>query len=303
LCSVPASGILGGRCRRRTWRVRRIYDAWAAGDFGAGADTLDEHVVFAVSPDFPAFGVFHGIDGIGKYMRDFLAQWERWTVEAKRIEAVGDTVLARVVQHGKGRTSGIEGSFSHFMLFTFRGNKVVRMETVMHEHEALEAVGLSERRSRRLLSLRDTARAMSQETTDPDFELVREAWAASGTRDIRDALRFYCEDIEIMPFGATLEGRIYRGHQGVLDWWDNQILPSWAAFEVIAEDFQRVGNRLLVFGHWRASGRTSGMTLEMPATWVVEVREGKIASWQTFTDRKEAFEAVGLSEQDAHADS
>jgi ketosteroid isomerase-like protein len=45
------------------------------------------------------------------------------------------------------------------------------------------------------------------------------------------------------------------------------------------------------------------MKLEMPATWVVEVREGKIASWQTFTDRKEAFEAVGLSEQDAHADS
>jgi hypothetical protein len=59
---------------------------------------------------------------------------------------------------------------------------------------------------------------MSQETrrsTDPDFELVREAWAAA-RRDIRDSLRFYCEDIEIKPFGATLEGGVYRGHEQVL---------------------------------------------------------------------------------------
>ena len=81
-----------------------------------------------------------------------------------------------------------------------------------------------------------------------------------------------------------------------MDWWDNEIVPSWESFEVIAEDFRRVGNRLLVFGHWRANGRTSGMKLEMPATWVVEVRDGKIASWQTFTDRTEALEAVGLLE-------
>ena len=30
------------------------------------------------------------------------------------------------------------------MLFTFRGAKIIRIETVMHEGEALEAVGLSE---------------------------------------------------------------------------------------------------------------------------------------------------------------
>ena len=137
---------------------------------------------------------------------------------------------------------------------------------------------------------------------DTDFELVRQAWA-SARHDIRDSLRFYCEDIEIMPFGATLEGGLYRGHQQVVDWWDNEILPSWEAFEVTAEDFRRAGNRLVVFGHWRARGRTSGIPLEMPATWVVEIREGKIASWKTFTDRAEALEAAGLSEQDANADS
>ena len=44
--------------------VRRIFDAWAIGDLRAGADDLDEHVVFIVSPDFPAFGVHFGRDGV-----------------------------------------------------------------------------------------------------------------------------------------------------------------------------------------------------------------------------------------------
>ena len=47
-------------------------------------------------------------------------------------------------KHGKGKTSGIEGDLSYFMLFTFRGKKIVRHGVVMNEIEALEAVGLSE---------------------------------------------------------------------------------------------------------------------------------------------------------------
>jgi ketosteroid isomerase-like protein len=124
--------------------VQRIYEGWATGDFRAGGDELDEHVVFVIRPDFPEFGVFLGLVGIETYMRRLLEQWERLTVEAEHIQAVGDTVLVRVVQHGKGRVSGIEGDNRYFQLFTFRGQKIVRMESIMDEAEALEAVGLSE---------------------------------------------------------------------------------------------------------------------------------------------------------------
>jgi ketosteroid isomerase-like protein len=124
--------------------VRRIYKAWAVGRFRPGIDNLDQHVVFVVRPDFPEWGVFTGPDGIRDFMHRFLEQWERLTIEAKRIEAAGDSVLAHVVQHGKGRASGIEGDLSYFMLFTFRGKKIVRLENVMDEGEAFEALGLSE---------------------------------------------------------------------------------------------------------------------------------------------------------------
>ena len=124
--------------------VRRIFDAWAMGDFRAGVDDLDQHVVWVIRPEFPESGVFQGTDGPGDWMRRFLEGWELLTVEAKHLQAVGDTVLAHVAQHSKGRASGIEGDLSYFMLFTFRGKRIVRMETIMDEAEALEAVGLSE---------------------------------------------------------------------------------------------------------------------------------------------------------------
>jgi len=124
--------------------VREIYEGWASGDFSGGVAHLDEHVVLVARPDFPEFGVFAGPSGIETYMRRFLEQFERVTIEAEQIEAVGDTILVHVVQHGKYRTSGVEGDNQYFMLFTFRGRRIVRIETVMEEAEALEALGLSE---------------------------------------------------------------------------------------------------------------------------------------------------------------
>jgi ketosteroid isomerase-like protein len=35
--------------------------------------------------------------------------------------------------------------------------------------------------------------------------------------------------------------------------------------------------------------------LDVKASWVVDVRDGKIIRWQTYTDRDEALSAVGLS--------
>ena len=124
--------------------VREMLEGWANGDFRVGTDRLDRNVVFIASPDFPEFGVFVGPEEIRQFMNRFLEQWERLTIEAKHLEAVGDTVLAHVVQHQKGRASGLQGDVSTFMLVTFRGRKIVRIEHVLHRSEALEAVGLSE---------------------------------------------------------------------------------------------------------------------------------------------------------------
>jgi ketosteroid isomerase-like protein len=136
------AGDTGRMARENVETVRRIFEAWSAGDLRLGADDLDPHVVFVVPPDFPEFGVFLGPDGVSELTRRFLEQWQRLTLEAKDLRVVGDTVIVEILQRAKGRVSGIEGDFEWFMLFTFRGSKIVRMEAVREGAQALEAVGL-----------------------------------------------------------------------------------------------------------------------------------------------------------------
>src|ERR671924_1446924 len=89
--------------------VQRIVGAWAEGDFRAPIDEFDPNIVLVVRPPFAEPGVFLGAEGIRDYMRGFLAQWERYRIEPKDLQEAGDTVLARVVQHGTGRSSGVAG--------------------------------------------------------------------------------------------------------------------------------------------------------------------------------------------------
>jgi hypothetical protein len=43
--------------------------------------------------------------------------------------------------------------------------------------------------------------------------------------------------------------------------------------------------------------------MDMRWAMITTVRDGKVIRMENYDDRREALEAVGLSEQDAHADS
>jgi ketosteroid isomerase-like protein len=140
---------------------------------------------------------------------------------------------------------------------------------------------------------------MSQE----NVEIVRRAFAAYNRADTALFLELLDPDVEWIPLMASLEGRVYRGLDGIRQWLEEGLLTDWESFETYPEDFRDLGDRVLVSGHWRARGRASGVELERAATWLFDVKGGKIARLQTYSDRAEALEAAGLSEQDAHGDS
>jgi hypothetical protein len=53
----------------------------------------------------------------------------------------------------------------------------------------------------------------------------------------------------------------------------------------------------LALGSWRARGRGGDVQLDIPqAAWLIQIRNGKLVRLQTFTERKKALEAAGLSE-------
>jgi ketosteroid isomerase-like protein len=124
--------------------VRRIFDSWSTGDFGAGLADLDPEVDFVVRPPFPEPVSTVGPGGIREYMRRFLDNWDSYAVEATALQAVGGIVLAEAVQHGEGKASGIEIRQEFFMLFTLRGGRIVRIESILQKDQALRAAGLEE---------------------------------------------------------------------------------------------------------------------------------------------------------------
>lgn len=52
-------------------------------------------------------------------------------------------MLVEVRQDGVGADSGAQVGFNYFQLWTFRGDEVVRIESILREDEALAAAGLA----------------------------------------------------------------------------------------------------------------------------------------------------------------
>ena len=138
---------------------------------------------------------------------------------------------------------------------------------------------------------------MSQE----NVEIVRAAFAAWNTDDM-DAFRELLDPAVIV---RTLEGwpepGPYVGREAVMRWWE-QVRETWDAdpIELISE-FIDGADRVAVRLIWHGAGHGPDMNMEMTA--VFTVRKGRIFYQEFFWDHAEALEAVGLSEQDAHADS
>jgi ketosteroid isomerase-like protein len=91
----------------------------------------------------PVGGAYHGIDAVAAYTRSLLED-QTVTMEADEVDAVGDSVVVAVRQHAVGRTSGVPTEIRYFTVWSFRGRKVIRIESFRERAEALEAAGLSE---------------------------------------------------------------------------------------------------------------------------------------------------------------
>ena len=125
--------------------LRAVYDEWGKGNFRAGVDLYDPMVLLVQGAGFPDSGAFLGIESIAGYMRAFLEAWSKVTIEADDLRDAGDSVVAEVVQRGTGKGSGAApDEFRYFHVWSFRGGKVIRLDVVRDQAEALEAAGLRE---------------------------------------------------------------------------------------------------------------------------------------------------------------
>lgn len=122
--------------------LQGVYDRWSEGDFRASAKLMDPLVLFVMGEGLPETGAYLGVDQLAEYMRGFLEPWARLTIEAEEMLEAGDSVFAAVLQSGTGHGSGAATELRYFHVWTFRGGRVIRLETFRERADALAAAGL-----------------------------------------------------------------------------------------------------------------------------------------------------------------
>ena len=138
---------------------------------------------------------------------------------------------------------------------------------------------------------------MSQE----NVELMYRAVDAFNRRDLNAFLAIVDDDVEAVPRAVAMEGS-YHGHEGVRRWWKD-VFDVWPDFTSQVVEMRDVDDLTVAAVHLRGHAAGSDIPLDEPGWQVNRWRRGKCVWWRGFNTRDEALEAVGLSEQDAHADS
>jgi ketosteroid isomerase-like protein len=125
--------------------VRRAFAEWSQGDFRSSEGIYDPHVVLVVRAEFPDAGAYYGMEGVRKYTRYLFAAFNDFSISGEEFVEAGDSVVVRVHQRGTGAGSGVPAEIEYYMVWTFRGGTLVRMESIRDRADALAAAGLTDR--------------------------------------------------------------------------------------------------------------------------------------------------------------
>ena len=132
---------------------------------------------------------------------------------------------------------------------------------------------------------------MSQE----NVELFWEGVDAMRHGDTEAFVAGASEDVVWIAARSSVEGA-YHGHEGIRRF----LADNAENFEVYEPDFVEVRDlgehRVLACGSFHIRARGSGVETTFPVAGIATFRDGKLARWEDFRDRRVALEAAGLSE-------
>jgi ketosteroid isomerase-like protein len=134
-----------------------------------------------------------------------------------------------------------------------------------------------------------------------NVEIVRSFYEAANRADWDEVFRDVDPDFELTT-PAGLDSGVYRGRDECQGFWQ-EMSTAFEGYSFQPEEFIETGDQVVVVVKSRLRPKGSSADIERRTATVWTLRAGKAVSLRIFRKPKEALEAVGLSEQDAHADS
>jgi ketosteroid isomerase-like protein len=132
--------------------------------------------------------------------------------------------------------------------------------------------------------------------------LARAFQAGSLFPEAAEMLAYEHPEIEWKPWSGRIAGT-FRGHRKLMEAWDDW-LDQADAYRVAIEEVVDIGDdRVLAVVTLDYTAKITKIRVTARVFTVYTVREGLIVRVAEYSDRAEALDAIGSSEQDARADS
>jgi hypothetical protein len=129
-----------------------------------------------------------------------------------------------------------------------------------------------------------------------NVELVRKGYAAWAEGDIETVFSLLHPDIALEEREETLDTpSTYHGRQGLIKMVE-RVNEGLEDVRYTPERLIDVGNRVLVEVRRTGRGSFSGVPVERRQFHIWEIVDGRAIRFRTYGDRREAFQAIGLSE-------
>jgi ketosteroid isomerase-like protein len=123
--------------------ARRAYERFTR-DGTIDAEILAPDAEWVAAREDPDAATHRGVEAIGAYFAQWHGAFEEPVTRVEEIIDEGDKVFVWIVFSGRGVTSGAPVEMQQAQIWSFRDEKVVRVEEYFDRAEGLEAAGLAE---------------------------------------------------------------------------------------------------------------------------------------------------------------
>jgi ketosteroid isomerase-like protein len=124
--------------------VRRTAGQWNRRAWAEMEAALEPDVTVVPPEGWPEGDTMHGWPAWKRQIERLKDSWDQDHVEIEELAETGDKILVKYRWTMRGKDSGIPFAQPTWCVFTFRGDRVARMEYFMEESLALEAARASE---------------------------------------------------------------------------------------------------------------------------------------------------------------
>ena len=140
---------------------------------------------------------------------------------------------------------------------------------------------------------------MSQEKV----EIVRRNTDAYNRGDLDGTLNTWAPDA-VLDWSRSrgFDAGVFRGHDAIRSHWQ-RLLESFDEVRIELVDPIEVEDGLLIVENVGYLRGRDGIEVQTRSAWLITIRDGEVTSFTLYQTKQDALETLGLSEQDAHADS